>query len=65
MILEYQAMIIDSHPFQKFFPNPSVDLVRFFFLPNVYKPNILSRERIKTVGAESTFEDLQFIFYKD
>lgn len=64
MILEYQAMIIDSHPFQKFFPNPPVDPVRFF-LPNVYKSNILSRERIKTVGAVSTFEDLQFIFYKD
>lgn len=56
-MLEYQAMIIDSHPFQKFFPNPPVDPVRFF-LPNVYKSNILSRERIKTVGAESTFEDL-------
>ena len=64
MILEYQAMIIDSHPFQNFFPNPSVDPVRFF-LPNVYKLNILSRKRIKTVGAEATFEDLQFIFYND
>lgn len=59
-------MIIDSHSFQNYFPNPSVDPVRFFFFwPNVYKPNILSKERIKTAGAASTFEDLQFIFYKD
>ena len=64
MILEYQAMIIDSHPFQNFSP-PHPSTLFAFFLQNVYKPNILSRERIKTVGAESTFEDLHFLFYKD
>ena len=48
-------MLIDSYPLPIFFPNVSVDHVRFF-LPNVCKPNILSMKSIQTAGVESLQE---------
>ena len=48
-------MLIDSYPLPIFFPNLSVDYVRFF-LPNVCKPNILSMKSIQTAGVESPQE---------
>ena len=48
-------MLIDKYPLPIFFPNLSVDHVRFF-LPNVRKPNILSMKSIQTAGVESLQE---------